>query len=325
MSGLSLGIDLGGTKIYAVVADENNRVLAAAKNSTPEKASARELALAMLATGKEALQSMGLDLKDTAHFGAAVPSPIDPVTGEALLAVNLAEKNFSLKSCFRELTGLEEVYLENDANMGLYSEYICGNAKGSQSAVGFWIGTGLGGSILLDGKILRGNGGLAGELGHMIIKKGGRKCSCGHKGCVEAYCSKKAFIKSIRKYMEKYQYTPLLPAEKFNESTTNIKSKYLLRAYEAGDQSVIHAVDKGAWALGIAGANMCAVLSPDTIILGGGVITSLGDHFLPIFRKSFQQHLFAANSSFVKVKSAANGDDSVALGAAIFARNRGEY
>lgn len=320
----SMGIDLGGTKIYSIVADEEMKILARAKISTPENATAEEIAGAMVETGKKALEEAGGSWEDVAYFGAALPSPVDPETGEAILAANLAEKSFSMKEYLKQLTGKKEVFLANDANMGLLSEYVSGNAKGSRSAVGFWIGTGLGGSILLDGKILRGTGGLAGELGHMIIKAGGRKCSCGHKGCAEAYCSKKAFLKSIRKYMEKYEYTPLLPPEKFNSSTKNIKSKYLLRAYKEGDQAVIHAITEGAWALGIAAANTCALLAPETIILGGGVITCLGREFLPVFEKSFSRHLSAMDSSLVKVRLAAHGDDAVALGAALFARNGGK-
>ena len=320
----SLGIDLGGTKIYAIVADSKNNIHAAAKISTPENAPAELLAETMLETGKKALESMGLEWKDAAHIGCALPSPVDPETGEAILASNLAEKNFSLKKYFRELAG-KEVFLENDANLGLFCESVCGNAKESRNAAAFWVGTGLGGSLLINGKILQGQSGLAGELGHTILQKNGRKCPCGSKGCAEAYCSKKGFLKSIRKYMEKHSCITLLPPEKFNKDTVNIKSKYLLRAYEEGDQAVIHAIDKGAWMLGIAGANICAATAPDTIILGGGVITSLGKYFLPIFLKSFSRHLFTMESSRVKVLLSAYGDNAVALGAAIFAKQGGKY
>lgn len=320
--GLSLGIDLGGSKIYAVVADENNTILSRAKNPTPDVMDPVLLASSLIDTGKQALGELNLSLDDVSCIGAALPSPVDPETGDCHFATNLSVKKFSMKTLFRKLVN-KEVFLGNDGNLGLLSEVTCGCASGYKNVVGYFIGTGLGGGLYLDGKLLIGNCGLAGELGHMIIRKGGRICGCGHKGCVEAYCSKKAYVKAIHKYLRKYDEETLLPPDKFNGKSTNIKSKYLKKAYLEGDNAVRAAVDKGSEMLGIAAAGVCSAVAPDCIILGGGVVASMGKEIMPVFRKSFEKHLFGIPSGRIALMLSTLGDDAVALGAAIYARKNG--
>lgn len=321
-TGLSLGIDLGGSKIFAVVTDEKNKILSRAKNPTPSEADPVKLAGSLIETGREALAELSLTLDDAEFIGAAVPSPVDPETGDCHFATNLAVKKFSMKKLFRDLIG-REVFLGNDGNLGLLSEVVCGSAADCRNAVGFFIGTGLGGGIFVNGKLITGNSGLAGELGHMIVRKGGRLCGCGHKGCIEAYCSKKAYVKAIHKYLRKYDEETLLPKDKFNSKSTNIKSKYLKKAYLEGDNAVRAAVDKGSEMLGIAAAGVCAVTAPECIVLGGGVVASLGKEIMPVFRKSFEKHLFGISSDKIRLLLSSHGDDAVALGAAIYAGKKG--
>ena len=147
----------------------------------------------------------------------------------------------------------------------------------------------------------------------MIIKKGGRRCGCGHKGCIEAYCSKIAYVKAIKKEIRKRALATLLPTDKFNLKSTNIKSKYLARAYAAGDPVVRNVIDKGSVMLGIAAASTCAVVAP----------ASMGDAILPVFRKSFESHLFGIPPSKIKIRLSAYGDNAVAVGATILARRKG--
>ena len=319
---LALGIDLGGSKIYAVVTDAANSVLATAKTQTESNSTPEKIAQAMIDTGKLALAEMNLTLADVKHIGAALPSPVDPVTGDAHFATNLGLKNFSMKAIFKKLTG-KEVYLGNDGDLGTLSEYHSGAAKSCHTVVGYFIGTGLGGGLVVEDKLLKGNCGLAAELGHMIIKKGGRRCGCGHKGCIEAYCSKIAYVKAIKKEIRKRALATLLPTDKFNLKSTNIKSKYLARAYAAGDPVVRNVIDKGSVMLGIAAASTCAVVAPECIVLGGGVVASMGDAILPVFRKSFESHLFGIPPSKIKIRLSAYGDNAVAVGATILARRKG--
>ena len=318
---LALGIDLGGSKIYAIVTDAANNILASAKTQTDANSTPEQIAKAMLETGRLALAEKNLTLADVAHIGAALPSPVDPVTGDAHFATNFGVRNLSMKSIFRKLTG-KEVYLGNDGDLGTLSEYHSGAAKGCHSVVGYFIGTGLGGGLVIDDRLLKGNCGLAGELGHMIIRKGGRRCGCGHKGCIEAYCSKIAYVKAIKKEIRKRDVGTLLPPDKFDMKSTNIKSKYLAKAYAAGDPVVRNVIDKGSVMLGIAAASACAVVAPECIVLGGGVMVSMGEVILPVFRKSFEAHLFGIPPSKIKIKCSAYGDDAVARGATILARGK---
>ena len=185
---IALGVDLGGTKIYAVVTDENHNILADAKMNTDVGAGPDKIAEDIISLGREALAKTDCTLEEIQHIGVAVPTLSIPY-GEGLFATNLGWKNFSMKERLSELAGCE-VFLGNDGNLGLVAEYHCGAAKGFSTVIGYYVGTGLGGGVIISGRLHEGNSGLAGEFGHAIIRQGGRRCGCGHRGCAEAYCSR---------------------------------------------------------------------------------------------------------------------------------------
>ena len=317
--GYALGIDLGGTKIYAVVTDPEHNVIAKAKRSTNSEATPEETVSDMFEAALEAVQNANLELDDISCIGAAVPSPVDPETGECLHAANLGWKNVSIKELLYNKFN-RPVVLGNDANLGLLGEHHCGAAKGFRSSVGYFIGTGLGGGIIIDGKLLQGKKGLAGELGHCTIKAGGRRCACGNRGCLEAYCSKVAFVKALRKAVFKRGESTLLPEDKFNEKNRNIKSKFLARAYENEDPVVRKVIDKGLRTLGAAAASICSTVAPECIVIGGGVAEALGTSLLPPFEASFRNHLFGIKPEDVVIRLSQLGDDAVAVGATLLAR-----
>lgn len=322
MNEYTLGIDLGGTKIYAAVADRSYRIVADAKMNTPTGATPDELAEAIVALGRKALKDLNLTFDDLDGIGVAIPAPVDPETGDCLQATNLGIRNFSMKEKFRELTG-REVYLGNDGSLGVLAEYHCGAARGFKTVIGYYVGTGLGGGIVLNGHLHTGNSGLAGEFGHAIIKYNGRPCGCGHKGCAEAYCSKTAFVKALKKKVFKEGMSTQLPPEKFNEKSKNIKSRHLAKAYRGGDEAVRSVIDKGSVMLGVAAASASAIVAPDCIILGGGVIDALGDEMFPVFKQSFADHLFGLDPAKIELRITDLGDPAVALGANVLARLRG--
>lgn len=319
---LALGIDLGGSKIYAVVTDPDNRVIADAKSPTDPAADPEGTALAMKETALAALQKLSLTLDDISYFGAAIPSPIDPETGDCLHAVNLGWKKASMLQIMKNTFG-RDFKLGNDGNLGQLGEHFAGAAAGFHSSLGYYVGTGLGGGIIIEDKLLTGNKGLAGELGHSIIKVGGRRCGCGHRGCAEAYCSKKAFVKALKKEIFKCGMRTLLPIEKFNPETVNIKSKYLARAYNEDDPAVRKVIDKGFRMLGIAAAASCAVVAPECIVLGGGVVEALGDQIVIPFKSAFNRHLFGISPADVEIRISTLGDHAVAVGATLLARGTG--
>lgn len=322
MEELALGIDLGGSKIYAVVTDQANRVIADAKTATDPSAGPEKTAEAMKETALAALEKAGIALKDVKYCGAAVPSPVDPKTGDCIRAVNLGWKNVSMAKLLKKSFG-RKVALGNDGNLGQLGEHFAGAARGFHSSLGFYVGTGLGGGIIIDDKLIVGVKGLAGELGHITIKAGGRRCGCGRRGCAEAYCSKKAFVKALRKEVFKRGTETMLPPDKFSKDTVNIKSKYLVRAYRAEDPAVEKVVNKGLRMLGIAAASAAATLAPQCIILGGGFIEAMGEDALPPFLESFRNHLFGIGADEIEIRLAELGDSAVAVGASIMARGAG--
>lgn len=320
--GPALGIDLGGTKIYAVVTDENNKIIGEGKEDTDFSAGPEKIVADLLALGEKTLEGLHLRLSDVKYIGAAIPSPVDPETGDCYHATNLGWKNASLRDFFHKRLG-REVYLGNDGNLGILGEYYCGAARGFKTVAGYYVGTGLGGGIIINGHLHAGNSGLAGEFGHVIIKQGGRRCGCGHRGCAEAYCSKIAFVKALKKAVFKRGMKTMLPADKFNKDSRNIKSKHLAKAYQAGDAAVCAVVDKGAYMLGVAAAGTAAVIAPECFVLGGGVISSLGKEMFPVFRRSFEEHLFGLDPSKIQLRFSELGDRAVAIGATILARMEG--
>ncbi len=319
---LSLGIDLGGTKIFAIVTDASHKLLSEAKTVTEAGADPAKVAEQILKTGEEALAKLNVKPKDVAHIGVAVPSSVDPLTGDCHYAPNLGWRKFSMKSLFKRLFG-REVYIGNDGNLGILGEYHCGAAHGFKSAVGYFVGTGLGGGIVIDGKLLVGNCGLAGELGHVVIKYGGRRCGCGNRGCIEAYCSKVAFVKGIKKAVLERGLKCSLVSDKFDWGSKNIKSRFLAKAYKQPDTVVRSVVDKGFKMLGASAASICSAVAPDCVILGGGVVETLGEEALPVFKKSFEKHLFGFDPSKIEVRLSSLGDSAVAVGATILAQKKG--
>ncbi len=319
----ALGIDLGGTKIYAVITDAAHQILAEAKMETDNGAGPEKIAMDIVNLGKNVSAQIGTELEQIQHIGIALPAPVDPLTGDCLTATNLGWKNFSIKETFRQLLG-RDVYLNNDGNLGTLGEYTCGAARGFDTVIGYYVGTGLGGGIISNGRLHCGNSGLGGEFGHAIIKKGGRRCGCGHRGCVEAYCSKVAFVKALKKEIFKKGQSTLLPADKFNINSKNIKSKHLAKAYRAGDAAVRRVIQDGAYMLGIAAASASAIVAPDCIVLGGGVIEALGTEMYPFFKRGFDSCLFGLDPEKVNICFARLGDSAVAVGATVYARQKGK-
>lgn len=318
----ALGIDLGGSKIYAVVTDAGQGVLSTAKQPTPPDADPATLIARMLDTGRQALAALNLGLDDVGCIGAAFPSPVDAETEHCTLASNLGGQNFPAKELFRELCG-REVAIGNDGDLGALAEFRSGAGhERENSLIAYFVGTGLGGGIIYRGELMRGKLGMAGELGHMTLRKGGRPCHCGRHGCAEAYCSKWAFVRSILKILRKTGGRLPLPEDKFNKNSTNIKSKYLLQAYQAGDPVVQSVVHKGFFDLGLAAASACAFTAPDRIVLGGGVVSAFGELILPSFRAGFERNLLGLPPEAIALSLSTHGDNAVAIGAALLARSR---
>ena len=194
-----LGIDLGGTNVAAAVVDEEGAVLG--KVSLPTPRGVEAVADQMAAASRAAVEAAGLSMDDIASVGIGSPGAIDPENGVVKFWSNLDFRNVPLAEMMSRRLG-KEIYLENDANAAALGEYAAGAGKGSQSLVLVTLGTGVGSGAVLNGKLYTGFNYAGMEAGHMVIEHGGRPCTCGRRGCFEAYCSATALIKRTREVME---------------------------------------------------------------------------------------------------------------------------
>lgn len=318
----TVGIDLGGTNIVAVVADDAMNVVGRHKTRTPAEPTVPNTAQSMCDAAEKALQQAGKTWADVANIGVAVPSAVDPETGFVLHAPNLGWRNEDARTVFRAVFG-RDVFLENDVNCGMLGEFHLGAARGVRTAVGYFVGTGLGGGIVIDGRLQRGLRGGAGELGHEIIRHKGRQCGCGNRGCLEAYCSKVAFGKAFDRMINQKGRGSVL-TELVGKDFSRIKSKHLLQAWDQKDKVTRKALKKGFRMLGLATANIMATLAPDCIVYGGGVMEAMGEIALPYVHEGLRCHLFALKPEDVDIRLSALGDDAVPLGAVVLARNNGQ-
>jgi len=313
---LTVGIDLGGTKILAIVLDEKGAIKARAKSDTPVDLGMEGIGKRMHELADEALHGLEAGWESVQAVGIAVPSAVDQATGVVLHAPALGWKNLPAR---KVLDGIfkRAVALDNDVNCGVLAEALRGAGKDCRCVVGYFVGTGTGGGIVIDGRLHRGVRGCAGEFGHETIRYKGRRCGCGKRGCLEAYCSKTAFGKRLDRLLNRRGMKSCIAELMDGGDFSSLKSKVLAKAYRREDPVVCAVVDQGVRMLGVAVANMMALLAPDCVVLGGGVMEAFGVELLPKVRASALKELFGLKPDDLNLKLSVFGDDAVALGAAL--------
>jgi len=309
-----IGFDMGGTKMLAVVLDEQYEEQGRAKMRTPIGAGNKNTLKAIEDLVHEAIDDAGCAGADVVAIGIAVPGPIDRQRGHVIDMPNAGMHDYALRDALEEKVGIP-VVLENDVNAGTYGEYVAGAAKGMRNVVGVFPGTGVGGGIVIDGKLYRGRTGSAGEVGHMIIDAGGRRCGCGKHGCLEALSSKTAIAKELVHLALNGQAPTVL--EKAGTDIGLIKSSVIKKAMAAGEQAVIEVVERAAWYLGVGLGSLVDIFDPDVVIVGGGLVEKLGKSYLKPVEASMREHSMI--KSDVQLVAASLGDDSVIIGSAALA------
>ena len=308
-----LGIDLGGTNIVAGVVDENYKIIATAKRKTNCPRPAEEIAKDMAAVALEAIENAGLDVKDIESAGVGAPGSIDPVNGEIVYANNLDFYNVKMGPMLKELTGID-FYLENDANAAAYGEYIAGAGKGTQNFVMITLGTGVGGGVIIDGKIFAGSNYAGAELGHTVIAMDGEVCSCGRVGCWEAYASATALIRQTKQAMLRYSNTIMW--DLVNGDINAVSGLTAFDAMRKGDEAGKMVVDKYIYYLTVGIANNINIFQPEILCIGGGV-SKEGDNLILPINKVLEGENYARNlEKKVVIKAAELGNDAGIIGAA---------
>ncbi len=207
--------------------------------------------------------------------------------------------------------------------MGTLGEFAIGAHSKAKTLIGLFMGTGLGGGLIKDGRMLTGENSMAAEVGHMTIQPSGRPCGCGKKGCLEAYASKTGMGYAFKKAILLDKRSSVLSELIEDAGYDNIRSSLLKKAWDSKDEVARETLTEAATYLGIGVGNLITLLGPNVVVLGGGVLDALGDALLPIVRKTAEEHTFPqASFADTNIELATLGDDAVALGAVALARTR---
>jgi glucokinase len=309
------GLDLGGTKIQAVVLDGRRSVIGEAKSATPTTDGAQDVILALVSTMGSACADADVELGDLAGVGVGSPGAIDARRGIVTGARNLPGEGAPIKIAagFRTLADTR-AYVDNDVTVGVNAEYQLGAARRSKSLLGVWWGTGVGGGIVLHGEPWDGRGAAA-ELGHVVVRIGGAECTCGRRGCMEAYAGRGSMEIRARREHKKGRKTELFKIME-KRGRTRLTSGVWARALEHGDELAIELVDRALEALGAGVASAVNLLDPETVVIGGGLGTRLGEPYVERIREAMQPHLFVDDRP-PRVALAELGDLGGAIGAAL--------
>ncbi len=308
-----IGIDLGGTKIYAAVVEQSGKILATARKKTKAEKGFNKTVKRIAKCAEKAVENAGLTLDDIAAVGMGSPGPLDLKNGKIIETPNLKWEDAPIKGTLEELLQ-KPVYIDNDGNVGLLGEYAYGAGKGAKDLVGLFIGTGIGGGVIIDGKILHGYNENAAELGHMILNPDGPKCGCGNNGCLEAFASRLAIEREIRIAEIKGVKTAVFDG--MDDKSSRLRSKRLSKAFKNDDPAVTLAVRKSAMYIGYGVASLLNIFNPKIVVLGGGLIEAIGEPYIKIVRSIAEKNVFPVSIRNVKIVAAKLKDDSAVLGAA---------
>src|SRR5665213_2066458 len=312
-----VGVDLGGTKILAGVFDAQLTCLGRNKMSTKSERGADEVVERIGRCVREAIDECDLDLKQVRGVGVGAPGAIDAPSGRVIFAPNLQWQDVPLKKNLEKELGLP-VSIENDCNGAMLGVFETELQSKPRNAIGIFIGTGIGGGLVLDGKIYSGFNGTAGEIGHMVLEVGGPKCGCGNRGCFEALASRSAIFRKIHTAVKDGQKTLL--TEMLGSDLTDLRSGDLRKAIRKGDKFVERIVEEAAEYTGIAVANLINVFNPQMVVLGGGVIDALGDEMMAIIVETAEDYIMSGTAKGIEIVASKAGDDAGIIGGAVLAR-----
>jgi glucokinase len=312
---LSGGLDLGGTKIQAVVLDGSRNVVAESRRPTPQEGEGSDVIEALAGALADVCREAGVETRELAGVGIGSPGAIDARDGVVTGARNLPGEGAPIRMTagLRELTGTP-AYVENDVTAGVWAEYELGAAQGSKGLLGVWWGTGVGGGIVLDGKTWEGRGAAA-ELGHVVVKIGGARCTCGRRGCLEAYAGRGSMEIRARHMQSQGHKTDLFKIME-KRGRSRLQSGVWERALEQGDPVAVELIDRAVEALGAGVGSAVNLLDVDTVVIGGGLGTRLGEPYVERIREAMMPHLFADHRP-PALRLATLGDLGGAIGAAL--------
>jgi glucokinase len=324
---LFLGLDLGGTNIKVGLVDHTAKLIAQNSVVTPAEKGPDAVLATMAQAARDLVAKQGATMDQVTAIGVGSPGPLDLKHGIVRKAPNLPHwVNVPVEAKIRELTGRPCV-LENDANAAAYGEFWAGAGKNSdiRHFIAFTLGTGIGSGIVVDGKIVHGATGMAGEGGHIIIFPNGRLCGCGQHGCIESYASATATVKRTIEAIEKGWASefggPRQPisdnalAKSFKGRLHEITAKDIFDAAKSGDPLATKIVDETAETLALTCVTFSRILEPQMIVFAGGMVFA-GDFLFDKIRAFYEKHTWSVPVPGPKILPAVLGNDAGAIGAA---------
>ena len=305
---MRIGIDLGGTSVKAALCEEDGTLLCKQSAPTPTGdapalcAAMKQLALALCA-------ERGVSPDSITSIGIGVPGSFDKATCTLKFGTNLGMRNVCVADAFRPEFGCT-VQLDNDANCAALGEATAGAAKNARNMLMVTLGTGVGGGIIIDGKLYTGCNGIAGELGHIVIRRDGEPCNCGRKGCLEAYASAASFVKFAERALAAGRESML------QENAGHLNAKMICDAVDAGDALARELFDEYCVNLSIGLADFINIFQPESIVLGGG-LAGYGEKLLEPLRRLTLPQAFRSDARNTEIVCASLGNDAGLIGAAM--------
>jgi len=310
-----IGIDLGGTNMQIGVVSHDLKVLAPAKRKTKAEEGPEAIFLRIISGIEEACERSGVRLQDVGGIGIGAPGVVDPFKGVVVEAVNLRWDNVPIADILTKRLRVR-TWLDNDVNVAVYGENKLGAGKGSLNLLGAWVGTGIGGGLILNGKLHYGHFFSAGEIGHTILFPGQPR---GNR-TLENNCSRTSVVDRLIRLIRSNAKSRIV--EDVGDDLESIKSRSLGKHYLAGDRLVVEVIDHTAELLGIAIANAVTLLSLERVVLGGGLTEAVGKPFVERVQKSVRDHVFPELCRKVEVVASQLADNAGVFGAAMIAMER---
>jgi len=313
-----IGVDLGGTKIYAGVFNSTMQCIGNARISTKPQRGPDAIIERIARCVKDAVDECDLDLKAVRGVGVGAPGAVDAETGRVIFAPNLPKwEDIPLK---KELEKHLEVpvFAENDCNLCTLGVYEVELQAKPRHVVGIFLGTGIGAGLILNGELYSGFNHAAGEVGHMVLQVDGPKCGCGSEGCFEALASRTAIFRKINAAVKDGQKTLL--TEMLGKDLDDMRSGDLRKAIRRGDKFVEKIIEEAAHHTGIAVGNVLNLFNPEVVVLGGGLIEALEDEMMRIIVDTARQHALPGTAKGIEIKACKLGDDAGITGGAVLAR-----
>jgi glucokinase len=313
-----VGVDLGGTKILSGVFNHSLECIGTAKLSTKSQRGVDKVVERIARCVQDAIDEADLTPKQIAGIGIGAPGAVDFGAGTVIFAPNMEGwKEVPLKKDLEKALGVP-VFVENDCNISTLGVYVAELKSKPRSMVGIFVGTGIGGGLVVNGDLYSGYGHTAGEIGHMVLEVNGPKCGCGNKGCFEAVASRTAIFQQIKAGIKDGQKTIL--TEMLGNDLEDLRSGDLRKAIRRGDKFVDRIIEGASEYIGIATANLINILNPEVVVLGGGVIEALADEMMSVIVETAKDYAMPGTMKGVEIIASKLGDNAGITGAAVLAR-----